>query len=737
MSLDRPLRACLLVMAGAGLAALGASLASVEWLLVVALAFAAYLILAALRPAWHIGRGLATVAAFAVAQGFIVEFLATGSFLLPAAHFFILWQFIFLCQERSARNYGLIAVLSLIHLMVAGVLSVDLFFGLCFLVYVPAAVALMVLLNLRSELDRQGLPESELAIRPRRRLFGSIVSVAAAELALTIAVFLYFPRFGLQLFQLRPVQRGPALSGFSDRIQFGDLGRILENAQAVMAVRLLENDAVTDGGGVPLRWRATAHDLYRDASWSTSHYIRDATHQPLHPERGWNPFLMPGPGTIITQEITLEPVNTRVLFYLPHLVTLRTATPNLDGVYWHASSRTAGIPGRSAVSLRYFATSRVPMWSAQQLRQTRPDWKPRSAELKSCLQLPESVTPRVHALAESIVAGIPPDAFYDRARAVEAHLKGFYDYSLDTWPTRQGVDPVEDFLFEHRRGHCEHFASAMAILLRCLDIPARVATGFTGGEWNDFGQFYLIRQRHAHAWVEAYIPAVRDWVTFDPTPLGVALPPPPSGWLAALDRRFTHIRLLWNSYVVNYSSQEQRELRLAAIRLLSRISEAVPAWASRLLALEGGWGQRGLGGAAALALGLGLVVGTALLARRLLRWRRSRAPTAGGPGRAALGFYRRMEAILRRRGFRRHPSATPHEFAQAIIERGGPGYAPAVIVTRAFCRVRYGAHRLSRAERAEVAEALARLAAAPAARPRTTRCPESGTAGAGRPGASS
>ncbi|MBM4040718.1 MAG: DUF3488 domain-containing protein [Planctomycetes bacterium] len=715
MTLERSLRVSLLVMTGTGIAALGMALASPGWLLAAVGLFAAYVALAAVRPTWRLRRGLATTAALVAAAGFVAEVAGADAFLVPAGHFLLISQLIFLSQERTCRNYALITLVSVVHITLAGVLSVDLFFGVCFLIYLPAGVATLLLLNLRAELERHGGKEDSLLLRARlrARLLGAITLVAVAELAFTVAVFLYFPRFGIQLFQLQPVQKGPALTGFGDRIRFGDLGRILNNAEPVMAVRLLQDGKPIEATAFPLRWRATAHDTYENRAWSTKNYIKDAEPRSFDPARGGECRLLPHylrfPGTDVTQEVTLEPIDTRMLFSLHRLFTLKTATPNLDQIFWHAQSYTASSPRPSTVSIRYIATSRVPAWPASQLR--RPVTRQYGyIEVQRALQLPASITPRVRALAEQITAGIPPGAWYDRARAVEAHLKGRYDYSLVTWEPREGVDPVEDFLFEHRRGHCEHFASAMALLLRTLDIPARVATGFSGGEWNDYGQFYTVRQRNAHAWVEVYIPAIRDWEAFDPTPLGEAMPTPPTGWLAALDSRLAHLRLLWNSYVVNYSSQEQLDLRDAAIRLLARISDAIPALGSRLFGIEGGWGSGG--GLAGLAVLLALCVATGLLIRWLVRLQRRRGASQSAPGRPTVAFYRRMEAILRRRGFRRGAAVTPREFAAAVIAEGGAAFAPATLIADAFGRVRYGAAALTPRERADVAAALARLAGA-------------------------
>ncbi|HPD15022.1 MAG TPA: DUF3488 and transglutaminase-like domain-containing protein [Planctomycetota bacterium] len=709
MSLERSLRVAVLVMGGTGLAALGLALGSPAWLLVGLGGLGACAVAGVLWPSWRLSRGLATLAIVAAANGIGAEVLGTGAVLVPGGHFLILTQLLFLGQERSSRNYGMVCILSFVQMMLAAILSVDLAFGVCFLLYLPASVATLLLLNLRGEVERSGAPASQAAqVRIGGRVLAMAAGVAAAGFALTIGVFLYFPRFGIQLFQLRPVQRGPTLMGFSDRIQFGDLGRILENPEAVMAVRLLVDGQPTDGAGLPLRWRATAHDTYENASWSNADYIKEASYQPLGSDRGFRPFVRPFPGRMVAQEVTLEPVSTRMLFFLPQLVALKTATPNLDAVFWHQASRTASSPRGSAVSLRYLAVSRIPAWDAAKLRETRALGRREARELLPCLQLPGTLTPRVRALAEKIVAGIPDAAWFDRARAVEAYLKGHYDYSLNQWRSREGVDPVEDFLFRVRRGHCEHFASAMAVLLRTLGIPARVATGFSGGEWNEFGQFYIVRQRNAHAWVEVYVPSIRDFWPFDPTPLGEAMPAPATGWFAGLDRRFAHLRLVWNSYVVNYSSEEQRDLMRAMTGLLSRLSDALPLWGGEWFAVETGRGSV-VGGLAVVGILLVLGGGAVFLARAVARRRRA-AGAPGAGGRSPVAFYRALEALLARGGLHRAPGVTPLEFVRAAIASGGALYAPAEAVVAAFYRVRYGGQRLSQAERGELRRALSLLA---------------------------
>lgn len=134
------------------------------------------------------------------------------------------------------------------------------------------------------------------------------------------------------------------------------------------------------------------------------------------------------------------------------------------------------------------------------------------------LQLPAAGAPgleRVRELAEEITA--PFDNRYDKVRAVEDYLKANYPYDLDIPPQDGDMDAVAYFLFEEKAGYCEHFASAMAVMLRSVDIPARLVTGYTGGEYNPFTALWEIRQSDAHAWVEVDFGAA-GWVPFDPTP---------------------------------------------------------------------------------------------------------------------------------------------------------------------------------------------------------------------------
>jgi len=167
------------------------------------------------------------------------------------------------------------------------------------------------------------------------------------------------------------------------------------------------------------------------------------------------------------------------------------------------------------------------------------------AERERYLQLP-ALDPRIAELARSFSAGADDDLA--RARAIERHLRSDYGYTLQL-PDREVADPLAHFLFVRRKGHCEYFASSMAVMLRSLGIPARLATGFQSGVYNPVSGLWLVRASDAHSWVEAWIPG-HGWTTFDPTPAD-----PNAGGLAILGRLALYLDAagtFWQEWVMTY-----------------------------------------------------------------------------------------------------------------------------------------------------------------------------------------
>ncbi len=176
------------------------------------------------------------------------------------------------------------------------------------------------------------------------------------------------------------------------------------------------------------------------------------------------------------------------------------------------SAGIVGFSGHVEAGDSYAVTSAVPT-AISAPAGTPP---PPRVGLENALQLPEDLPQRVRDLARE-VSEQTSERPAEVVMAVDAHLKINYDYDDDAAELPEGEDFVDHFLFEEQRGYCQHFATAMVVMLRTLDIPARLVTGFTAGEYIESHDVYEIRDQDAHAWVEVYFED-SGWIDFDPTP---------------------------------------------------------------------------------------------------------------------------------------------------------------------------------------------------------------------------
>jgi hypothetical protein len=284
------------------------------------------------------------------------------------------------------------------------------------------------------------------------------------------------------------------------------------------------------------------------------------------------------------------------------------------------------------------------------------------------LRLPE-LDPRIPKLASQIAGSASNN--YDKAVRVESYLKTHFGYTLQL-PQAPVKDPLADFLFERKKGHCEYFSSSMAVMLRSLGIPSRVVNGFRSDEFNDLTENYVVRAKDAHSWVEAYFPGY-GWVHFDPTPAGSA--GIPQGWgrvMLYLDAASS----FWREWVISYDSAHQSVLGQEALGGSRRLWERSREWTrSRYVSMldwlrhrlgqvehsPGRWGGIVLG-----ILALFAVLGNAGRISRMIRAGHLRAYPEQSPELAATMWYQRMARSLARRGLRKSTAQTPEEFIRVI-----------------------------------------------------------------------
>src|ERR1700738_4446281 len=388
----------------------------------------------------------------------------------------------------------------------------------------------------------------------------------------------------------------------------------------------------------------------------------------------------------------LDPIDTPVLFGAPRIVAVQGRLPFVR-VDSEGAIQTRPHDEEKVVYKGYSDTA-VP--SAAVLGADRLDYYLPAARY---WQLPDNIDPRIAALAKSVTTRSGALTGYDKARVIESYLRDNYGYTLDL--KAGGPDPLADFLFRVRAGHCEYFSTAMTVMLRTQGIAARVVNGFLPGEYNEAAAAYTVRQSDAHSWVEVYFPQTNSWVTFDPTPPAGRTARMRTGLAAQLSKYTEALGLIWFQYVVGYDKQEQHslatslrkellDLRRSSSKTIYRARIALPSLLRPVLFS---------------VVGLSALIFIVLVAQRIrhLGWRRGLQVWRTGSESSRVDFYERLVALVENRGLKREPHQTPLEFASAV------GMNEARAITNAYNRVRYGEQKLSASEREQIEDLLSRL----------------------------
>ena len=322
-------------------------------------------------------------------------------------------------------------------------------------------------------------------------------------------------------------------------------------------------------------------------------------------------------------------------------------------------------------------------------------------------------------LAQPVVADIKPEGregIAARARALTAYLRdsGQFSYTLQMDIVDPKLDPVEDFLVNRKSGHCEYFASALALLLRSVNIRSRIVNGFKGGDWNELTETLNVRQKHAHSWVEAYAGIGDDrlpiWITLDPTPSNERQESIAHvGGLAGNFRPLTDvIRHIWVFYIVGFDGDRQDKLLYSPMRTLLfevrnqyiRLGHLLRNWFSRLFHFRSIGAFISIRGFIVTFVVLTMLAGLAnlvfKLALRFFSWLRGPRLDATSLS-AGILFYRRLTQLLAAYELDRNPAETQSEFAgrahRFLTGKGSPTQPVADVpreVVDAFYRVRFG-----------------------------------------------
>jgi transglutaminase-like putative cysteine protease len=593
-------------------------------------------------------------------------FALSDSFVTATVHLVLFVMVVRLFSTTRDRDYYFLAVISFLMVLAAAVLTVDSTFLLAFAAFMLMAVVTCILMEMRrasaQATIRAHSSSDDLAYRHMAfSLAGASPALVLLILLGGAAIFFVLPRVSNSY--LSAFARSREIStGFSDRVQLGQIGEIQQSSSLVMHIQI-DGDA---HGAYDLKWRGVTLSVFDGKTWFNPHAQRVVANL------GNGRFLLPQPGArfgrlqsstrSIHYHALMEPLVSNVFFLAPTASMLQGSYRLLsiddgDAVF--------DIDPEHPIS-RYEATSNIAQPRAGELRTASDNYPPQI--LLNYLQLPR-LDARVAPLAQEITASLENN--FDKAVAIETYLRTTFGYTLQL-PSSVPRDPVANFLFERKQGHCEYFASSMAVMLRTLGIPSRVVNGFRSGEFNDLTSQYLVRASNAHSWVEAYFPNY-GWIGFDPTP--AAPLQMRTGWSRSM-LYLDALASFWREWVINYDAGHQYKLGREATRNSLEWFQRARNWARRhhqALLSAARRTERTVshspvqwsiaGGASALLL---LLAANTRRLWRAIRNRRLAARPEKDPSLAATIWYERMTRMLARKGWRKSPAHTPEEFLIGI-----------------------------------------------------------------------
>src|SRR5688572_7149123 len=619
------------------------------------------------------------------------------------AHLIVFLSGVKLVQVKKDRDWVFLYLISFFEVLLAAGLSFSPVFLGTLTLYLLCGLCAVTAFEIQKARRSITHAETRLLVPPDSRVFrkGGKRSWRGTEAArlpiVAVALLLLIFGLALPLFLIAPRSGAAALTrsggsltnfiGFSENVTLGQIGTLKQDDGVVMRVRV--DDPEPPQG---LRWRGVALDEFTGKAWRKS---PEARRSEAAEERSglFQVGTVEALHRLTSQTFFLEPLESAVLFSAPRVVAIQGDLPfvRVDGEGGLQSRR------HDYERLMYKAISDTDIPPIDDLRD---DMRVYPASFERYLQLPENLDRRIVYHAQFVLRNAQARNRYDAAKAIEIDLQRNFAYSLEM--KASGADPLADFLFNVRSGHCEYFSTAMAVMLRTHGIAARVVNGFLPGEYNETSGAYTVRQSDAHSWVEVYFPSTRSWVTFDPTPSIGRTEPVRTGLTAQLHKYVEAIELLWFQYVVGYDKQEQRSL---AASLHSRIFDYGRLASSLFSTVRSYLTARTLAVALAV-LGLAMLLMTLIFGKRWWGFAWRRGGVGAGDDEATYStveFYERLMIAMEQRGLSREKHLTPLEFANTL------GAGPAMMITRAYNRVRFGKQRLSANEKREIERALLEL----------------------------
>ncbi|MCA9290447.1 MAG: DUF3488 domain-containing protein [Phycisphaerales bacterium] len=680
----------------------------------------------------HLPRWAANVLTIGACLNVFIDLLGSEQEVIGVLGRFIVWlTLIKLYEPKTPKDYGNLLALSLLLMMTGCLATVDLLFGILLIVYAALGLYVLLLFQLHAGFElakrrrTETVPADYRLAPPLRPLFGrsaaghfavSVAVVAVVGLSLAVMIFIVTPRGSGHGFLNRLRRdRDQSVTAFVDSVNLQTGTRITSSRRPVMTVRIVDAANEPVHLNQPLMLRGATLEQYRSGGrWASND---------------------PHPRTIRTDEDVLTSLAADAVDTGPGLevnVTFIQPSRTLFAPY-----APTAIATRTPTVLEYDPPSQTLRFGdVERLNAYRVRWNPTPSDgLAAALtDGPISTRPvaggqyrndRVRAMATQILeaartpvdspAALQNDAYWQWTRqAAQAFMRrlqgGSYGYTTDLSdvpPAPASQDPVERFLAETKRGHCEYFASGLAALCQSVNVPVRIVTGYMTQEYDDTDQTYIVREANAHAWVEVQTGPSR-WTTFDPSPPTILADQESTDGLADRLRWFyDRLEMNWSTNIVAFDGSTQTQMM---DRLDLRWSDQLATFMARVRQWAGAVNRAFYFGWAGyawmvlvgfiLALSIGVLVRLVRRRRRIHRVLQLHHVTGAEYRRilGQVGFYLDMLGVLRRAGYAKPDWSPPRLHAASIAPRI-PAAAPTVErLIDAFYAVRFGGRSLDRDE---------------------------------------
>lgn len=657
----------------------------------------------------------------------IEHFVLKQRMVVAMAHFTLLLQGLLVFGHRRPRDTIAMIAISLIQVILACVVSVSMIFGLLMIGYCLLLTWTLSRLQIEvavSDRYREGIPNPHNHLRlpiPLRLLIFAVVFLC---LSVGLTCFVLMPRSeqGSLTSRINSTLKESS-SGYNERVDVTTSPEFEGSDEAVLQLRVTSHGESFRGAGQVYLLRGMVFDQYDPTSHQWLRGVdAQARYQRIKMEMGQALLAKVDSisGMLEGQIVLRRRVQESLFTVLP---TISVASPNLDKIEFNpldqvVRSSHSGAPG-GALAYRiywpFFQRIEVPGAYFDQL-----DESPSVNRLTRIFSERQTHryargwpmdTDQIRGMAMEILKreGLSrdPDALHDDAdlqiaNALATELRNNFRYMRFNPRPNEELDPVTDFLINHHTGHCELFASGLAALCRSVGIPSRLVVGYRVSEYNPDGEYYVAREKHAHAWVEVAIEPMAGWRPLDATPESALeeFHAEEQSILHRIRAYYEHLEFAWIGSIVVYDERARdlmvswaRNIPLAAADIataLQSIYQEVATW----FALMTG-SSLALWGGISMTL-FGIAVG--LLARLMMRdkaslgllgveeshWLENRRQIR------QMRFYLKMIAMLRAHGYVRPTWQTPRAFAEELSDANPMRFGPVVALTDLFYAVRFG-----------------------------------------------